>query len=33
MRLFDLLDERPEEDRLGLIRNLPEVIDGELVAA
>ena len=33
MHLFDLLDERPKEDRLGLIRNFPEVIDGELVAA
>ena len=33
MHLFDLLDERSKEDRLGLIRNFHEVIDGELVAA
>lgn len=33
MHLFDLLDERPEEDRLGLIRDFPQVMAGELVAA
>lgn len=33
MHLFDLLDERPEEDRLRLIRDFPEVMGRELIPA
>lgn len=33
MHLFGLLDERPEEDRLRLIRDFPEVMRRDLVAA